>query len=85
MVSSQSQYEWLRQIDDASLDDPNFLEARILDAGLLATKHGIGLDQRYGGVVVLFAAIPTGANAYIFAVQYPRCRAPWRWGRCWRR
>lgn len=28
------------------------------------------------GVVVLFAAMPTGANAYIFAVQYQRLVDP---------
>jgi predicted permease len=28
------------------------------------------------GVVVLFAAMPTGANAYIFAVQYQRLVNP---------
>ncbi|WP_404653731.1 hypothetical protein [Bradyrhizobium sp. USDA 336] len=38
------------------------------------------------GVIVLFAAMPTGANVYIHAVQYQRLvnlsRAQWRWGRC---
>ncbi|MBR0827073.1 hypothetical protein JQ596_16150 [Bradyrhizobium manausense] len=37
------------------------------------------------GAVVLLAAMPTGANAYIFAVQYPRPVNPvsgrLRWGR----
>ncbi|WP_249128807.1 hypothetical protein [Bradyrhizobium japonicum] len=38
----------------------------------------------------VFAAMPTGANAYIFAAQYRRLVNPvvWsrlRWGRCWRR
>ncbi|WP_262047952.1 hypothetical protein [Bradyrhizobium sp. Bra78] len=28
------------------------------------------------GVIVLFAAMPTGANAYIFAVQYQRLLNP---------
>ncbi len=28
------------------------------------------------GVIVLFAAMPTGANAYIFAVQYQRLVNP---------
>ena len=28
------------------------------------------------GVIVLFAAMPTGANAYIFAVQYKRLVNP---------
>jgi len=32
----------------------------------------LGLSPTAAGVVVLFAAMPTGANAYIFAVQYQR-------------
>jgi predicted permease len=39
--------------------------------------------------VVLFAAMPTGANAYIFAVQYQRLVNPMSGavalGSCWRR
>ena len=42
-----------------------FVLARLLDLPPLAA-----------GVVVLFAAMPTGANAYIFAVQYQRLVNP---------
>lgn len=42
-----------------------YLLARLFDLPPLA-----------GGVVVLFAAMPTGANAYIFAVQYQRLVNP---------
>jgi malonate transporter and related proteins len=42
-----------------------FVLARMLDLPPLAA-----------GVVVLFAAMPTGANAYIFAVQYQRLVNP---------
>lgn len=42
-----------------------FVLARLLDLPPLAA-----------GVVVLFAAMPTGANAYIFAVQYRRLVNP---------
>ncbi|MET4374073.1 malonate transporter [Bradyrhizobium sp. LB12.1] len=42
-----------------------FLLAKLLDLPPLAA-----------GVVVLFAAMPTGANAYIFAVQYQRLVNP---------
>jgi malonate transporter and related proteins len=36
----------------------------------------LGLPPLAAGVVVLFAAMPTGANAYIFAVQYQRLVNP---------
>ncbi|QOZ72132.1 MULTISPECIES: AEC family transporter [Bradyrhizobium] len=36
----------------------------------------LGLPPVVTGVVVLFAAMPTGANAYIFAVQYQRLVNP---------
>ena len=39
-------------------------------AGLLA--YLLKLPPLAAGVVVLFAAMPTGANAYIFAAQYQR-------------
>ncbi|WP_245285942.1 AEC family transporter [Bradyrhizobium sp. WSM1253] len=42
-----------------------FVLAKLLDLPPLAA-----------GVVVLFAAMPTGANAYIFAVQYQRLVNP---------
>jgi len=38
-------------------------------AGLLAIEV-FGLDKVAAGVVVLFAAMPTGANAYLFANRY---------------
>jgi malonate transporter and related proteins len=43
-------------------------------AWLLA--HLLQLPTIVAGVVVLFAAMPTGANAYIFAVQYRRLVNP---------
>jgi len=43
-------------------------------AGTLA--HLLQLPPIVAGVVVLFAAMPTGANAYIFAVQYQRLVNP---------
>lgn len=36
----------------------------------------LGLPPVASGVIVLFAAMPTGANAYIFAVQYKRLVNP---------
>ena len=36
----------------------------------------LGLPPVASGVIVLFAAMPTGANAYIFAVQYQRLVNP---------
>jgi malonate transporter len=36
----------------------------------------LGLPSIATGVIVLFAAMPTGANAYIFAVQYQRLVNP---------
>jgi predicted permease len=36
----------------------------------------LNLPLLAAGVVVLFAALPTGANAYIFAVQYKRLVNP---------
>ena len=36
----------------------------------------LNLPLLAAGVVVLFAALPTGANAYIFAVQYRRLVNP---------
>ena len=36
----------------------------------------LGLPPVAAGVIVLFAAMPTGANAYIFAVQYQRLVNP---------
>lgn len=38
--------------------------------------HLLQLPPVVAGVVVLFAAMPTGANAYIFAVQYQRLVNP---------
>jgi malonate transporter and related proteins len=38
--------------------------------------HLLRLPPIVAGVVVLFAAMPTGANAYIFAVQYQRLVNP---------
>jgi len=43
-------------------------------AWLLA--HLLKLPPMATGVVVLFAAMPTGANAYIFAAQYQRLVNP---------
>ena len=49
----------------------------------------LDLSPLVAGVAVLLAAMPTGANAYIFAVQYQQLVNPvsggWRWARCWRR
>ncbi|MCP3394727.1 hypothetical protein NLM27_38905 [Bradyrhizobium sp. CCGB12] len=57
------------------------------DAGGLAKL--LDLPPLAAGVAVLLSAMPTDANAYIFAVQYQRlvnrCRARWRWGLCWQR
>ena len=36
----------------------------------------LGLPPIAAGVIVLFAAMPTGANAYIFAAQYQRLVNP---------
>jgi predicted permease len=36
----------------------------------------LNLPPTAAGVIVLFAAMPTGANAYIFAVQYQRLVNP---------
>ena len=44
-------------------------------AALLLAKL-LNLPPTAAGVVVLFAAMPTGANAYIFAVQYKRLVNP---------
>jgi hypothetical protein len=49
----------------AAMPAAAFVLARLLDLPLIAA-----------GVVVLFAAMPTGANAYIFAVQYQRLVNP---------
>ena len=38
--------------------------------------HLLQLPPNVAGVVALFAAMPTGANAYIFAVQYQRLVNP---------
>ena len=47
----------------------------------------LDLSPLVAGVAVLLAAMPTGANACIFAVQYQRPVNPvsggWRWARCW--
>ncbi|MDA9533096.1 AEC family transporter [Bradyrhizobium sp. CCBAU 25338] len=43
-------------------------------AFVLATL--LDLPPLAAGVVVLFAAMPTGANVYIFAVQYQRLVNP---------
>ncbi|WP_239621362.1 AEC family transporter [Bradyrhizobium sp. I71] len=49
----------------AAIPAAAFVLARLLDLPPIAA-----------GVVVLFAAMPTGANAYIFAVQYQRLVNP---------
>ncbi|MCS3926727.1 putative permease [Bradyrhizobium elkanii] len=36
----------------------------------------LGLPPVAAGVIVLFAAMPTGANAYIFAARYQRLVSP---------
>ncbi|WP_247503803.1 hypothetical protein [Bradyrhizobium sp. 1] len=43
-----------------------------------AARDFRALSQQFraAGVIVLFAAMPTGANAYIFAVQYRRLVNP---------
>ncbi|WFU41976.1 hypothetical protein QA640_05625 [Bradyrhizobium sp. CB82] len=46
------------------------------DAGARLLAKLLDLPPLAAGVVVLFAAMPTGANAYIFAVQYQRLVNP---------
>ena len=49
----------------AAMPTAAFVLARLLDLPPIAA-----------GMIVLFAAMPTGANAYIFAVQYQRLANP---------
>ena len=56
----------------AAMPAAAFVLARLLDLPPVAA-----------GVIVLFAAMPTGANAYIFAVQYQRLVNPVSGGGAW--
>ncbi|SFJ61196.1 AEC family transporter [Bradyrhizobium sp. cf659] len=48
------------------------LKLMAMPAAAFVLAKLLGLPPTAAGVVVLFAAMPTGANAYIFAVQYQR-------------
>ncbi|MBR0741776.1 AEC family transporter [Bradyrhizobium liaoningense] len=52
------------------------LKLAAMPAAAFALAKLLGLPPVAAGVVVLFAAMPTGANAYIFAVQYQRLVNP---------
>ena len=52
------------------------LKLAAMPAAAFALTGLLGLPPIAAGVVVLFAAMPTGANAYIFAVQYQRLVNP---------
>jgi malonate transporter and related proteins len=52
------------------------LKLLAMPAVAFAMAKLLGLPPVVTGVVVLFAAMPTGANAYIFAVQYQRMVNP---------
>ncbi|TGN86656.1 AEC family transporter [Bradyrhizobium yuanmingense] len=52
------------------------LKLMAMPAAAFVLAKLLGLPPVAAGVVVLFAAMPTGANAYIFAVQYQRLVNP---------
>lgn len=52
------------------------LKLLLMPALAWAFAHLLQLPPLVAGVVVLFAAMPTGANAYLFAVQYQRLVNP---------
>lgn len=52
------------------------LKLAAMPAAAFVLAKLLGLPPVPAGVVVLFAAMPTGANAYIFAVQYQRLVNP---------
>ncbi|MCP3463263.1 AEC family transporter [Bradyrhizobium sp. CCGUVB23] len=52
------------------------LKLLVMPAAAFLLAKLLGLPPLAAGVVVLFAAMPTGANAYIFAVQYQRLVNP---------
>lgn len=52
------------------------LKLLVLPATAFVLAKLLNLPPTVTGVVVLFAAMPTGANAYIFAVQYQRLVNP---------
>lgn len=52
------------------------LKLLAMPAVALVLAKLLNLPPIVTGVVVLFAAMPTGANAYIFAVQYQRLVNP---------
>ena len=52
------------------------LKLLVLPAAALLLAKLLNLLPVAAGVIVLFAAMPTGANAYIFAVQYKRLVNP---------
>lgn len=52
------------------------LKLLAMPAAAFALAKLLDLPPLAAGVVVLFAAMPTGANAYIFAVQYQRLVNP---------
>ena len=52
------------------------LKLLVMPAAAWTLAHLLQLPPLVAAVVVLFAAMPTGANAYIFAVQYQRLVNP---------
>lgn len=52
------------------------LKLAAMPAAALVLARLLDLPPVAAGVIVLFAAMPTGANAYIFAVQYQRLVNP---------
>ncbi|WP_235884710.1 AEC family transporter [Bradyrhizobium frederickii] len=52
------------------------LKLAVMPAAAFVLAKLLDLPPLAAGVVVLFAAMPTGANAYIFAVQYQRLVNP---------
>jgi len=52
------------------------LKLLAMPAAAFVLARLLGLPPVASGVIVLFAAMPTGANAYIFAVQYQRLVNP---------
>lgn len=52
------------------------LKLAAMPAAAFVLAKLLGLPPTAAGVIVLFAAMPTGANAYIFAAQYQRLVNP---------
>ena len=52
------------------------LKLMAMPAAAFVLAKLLGLPPNALGVIVLFAAMPTGANAYIFAAQYQRLVNP---------